>query len=66
VYDIADLAFMDSLGDDGASETAEMPVSSALVSVAGIDIKFVLLFRIVNTRYKSASSINANGNNANS
>jgi len=62
VYDIADLAFMDSFGDDGASETAEMPVSSALVSVAGIDICFI----IPNTRYKSASPINANGNNANS
>ena len=39
MYDIADLMFMDALspGDDGASETAEMPVSSALVSVSGID-----------------------------
>jgi len=34
VYDMADISFMDALGDDGASE---MPVSIALVFVAGID-----------------------------
>ena len=36
VYDIADLTFVSSLGNDSARDTMEMPVSSAIVSVAGI------------------------------